>query len=109
MGYDTIILRNERKGENEFSGTGRDSSSLIFSSVTGWKLAIELRFYLEGIRGAGQQPYGEGVRTVMRRVFEGGEGVINGGREERSSDSGVWVPFDMEADVGLEEEEVGGE
>lgn len=43
----------------------------------------------------------------MRRVFDGGEGVIKGGRAERSSESGVWVPFDV--DVGLEGEEVGGE
>lgn len=27
--------------------------------------------------------------TVMRSVFEGGEGVIRGGRSERSRDSGV--------------------
>jgi hypothetical protein len=27
--------------------------------------------------------------TVMRSVFEGGEGVIRGGKSERSSDSGV--------------------
>jgi len=28
-------------------------------------------------------------RFVMRRVFEGGEGVIRGGRSDRSSESGV--------------------
>jgi len=28
-------------------------------------------------------------RLVMRRVFEGGEGVMRGGRSERSSNSGV--------------------
>jgi len=28
-------------------------------------------------------------RLVIRRVFEGGEGVIRGGRSERSKDSGV--------------------
>lgn len=45
----------------------------------------------------------------MRSVFDGGEGVIRGGRAERSRESGVWVPFDMDVDVGLEDEEVGGE
>lgn len=45
----------------------------------------------------------------MRSVFEGAEGVINGGRAERSRESGVWVPFDINVDVGLEDGEVGGE
>lgn len=34
------------------------------------------------------------VLTVIRRVFDGGEGVTSGGRSERSSDSGVLRPFD---------------
>ena len=44
-------------------------------------------------------------------MFDGGEGVIKGGRAERSRESGVWVPFDMDVDVdvGLEGDEVGGE
>ena len=41
----------------------------------------------------------------MRSVFDGGEGVINGGRAERSRDRGVWVPFDIEVDIG----EAGGD
>ncbi len=41
----------------------------------GWKLAVELRF-------------------VMRSVLDGGDGVIRGGREDRSREWGVWVPFD---------------
>lgn len=47
--------------------------------------------------------------TVMRSVFDGGEGVINGGRADRSSESGVWVPFVTDVDIGLEDGEVGGE
>lgn len=45
----------------------------------------------------------------MRSVFDGGEGVTNGGRAERSRESGVWVPFDMEVDVGLPDGEAGGD
>lgn len=41
----------------------------------------------------------------MRRVFEGGDGWINGGIEERSRDSGVCVPLE----AGLEDCETGGE
>ena len=37
----------------------------------------------------------------MRSVFEGGEGVMSGGRAERSRDGGVWLPFDTEVDVKL--------
>ena len=47
--------------------------------------------------------------TVMSKVFDGGEGVISEGRAERSRESGVWVPFDMEVDIGLPEEEADGE
>lgn len=45
----------------------------------------------------------------MSNVLEGGEGVTSGGRAERSRESGVWVPFDMEVDIGLPDEEAGGE
>lgn len=44
----------------------------------------------------------------MSRVFEGGEGVMSGGMEERSSERGVWVPLDM-MEVGLEEIDAGGD
>ena len=46
---------------------------------------------------------------MIRRVFDGGEGVTSGGRADRSRESGVWVSFDMEVDIGLPEEEVGGD
>lgn len=49
------------------------------------------------------------MRTVMRSVFDGGEGVINGGRAERSRESGVWVPLDIAVDVGLPDGEAGGD
>ncbi len=55
----------------------------------GWKLAVELMF-------------------VIRSVLEGGEGVIRGGIEERSRESGVWVPLDS-GEEELEGEERGGE
>lgn len=38
--------------------------------VAGWKLSVELRF-------------------VIRSVLDGGEGVMSGGREERSKERGV--------------------
>lgn len=47
--------------------------------------------------------------TVMRSVFDGGEGVTNGGRAERSRESGVWEPSDSEVDVGLADGEAGGD
>ena len=50
----------------------------------------------------------QGIRhTVIRRVFDGGEGVTSGGRADRSREIGVCVPFDIEVDVGLPEEEAG--
>lgn len=44
----------------------------------------------------------------MSSVFDGGEGVISGGSAERSRESGVWVPSDIEVDVGLPVKEAGG-
>ena len=35
--------------------------------------------------------------------------MTSGGRAERSRESGVWVLFDMEVDVGLPEEEAAGD
>ena len=52
---------------------------------------------------------GKAKPTVMRRVFDGGEGVISGGRAERSRESDVSVGFDIEVDVGLSDGEVGGD
>ena len=52
---------------------------------------------------------GKAKPTVMRRVFDGGEGVISGGRADRSRESGVSEGFDMEVDVGLADGEVGGD
>ena len=47
----------------------------------------------------------DGRRTVIRRVFVGGEGWISGGREERSRDRRERLL----GDLGLEGTEVGGE
>ena len=41
----------------------------------------------------------------MSRVLDGGDGLMRGGNEERSSDSGVLIPFD----AGLEAIDVGGD
>ena len=35
--------------------------------------------------------------------------MTRGGRAERSRESGDWVLFDMEVDIGLPEEEAGGD
>ena len=44
-------------------------------------------------------------RTVIRSVFDGGEGWIRAGRSARSRDNvGEWRPLD----VWLEEREIGG-
>jgi len=75
--------RREGRGEKEFRGVGWERRSESLERVVGWKVEGELRF-------------------VIRRVLEGGEGVIRGGREERERERGVWVPFD-----GGEEEEEG--
>lgn len=45
--------------------------------------------------------------TVMRSVFDGGEGVISGGRAERSRESGVWVASDIKVGLRLPDGEVG--
>ncbi len=58
--------------------------------------------------GSGRERERERVRlvlTVMSRVLEGGDGLIRGGIEERSRDSGVRVPLE----AGLEVCEAGGE
>lgn len=83
------MRRRERRGENEFKGTGWERRSFSFSRVVAWKFEGKLRF-------------------VIRSVFEGGEGVISGGTEERSRERGVWVPFDKGGEE-LEGEERGGE
>ena len=49
------------------------------------------------------------VHTVIRRVFEGGAGVISGGMEERSIERGDCVPPDMGRDTGLDEVDSGGD
>lgn len=65
------------------------------------------RVFSWGWKGQGSE---EQKPTVMRRVFDGGEGVIKGGREERSRERGVWVPFDMDVDGGLADDaEAGGD
>ena len=61
-------------------------------------LALHSHFFFQGVK-----------YTVIRRVFDGGEGVTSGGRADRSRERGVWVPFDMEVDIGLPEEEAGGD
>jgi hypothetical protein len=70
-----MILWKDLRGEKEFRGTGWERRSWRRESVAGWKVV-----------GA--------LRLVIRRVFEGGEGVMSGGRLERSRERGVWVPFD---------------
>ena len=53
---------------------------------------------------------GQGAkRTVMRRVFDGGEGGISGGREERSRESGVEMLCEFAVEVGLVDGEIGGD
>ena len=38
----------ERRGEKEFKGVGVERRVFIFSSVLGWKVEGELRFWLKG-------------------------------------------------------------
>lgn len=92
LGYETIIRRKDRSGENELRGTGCERRSFIRSSVAGWNVVAALRL-------------------VIRRVLEGGEGVMRCGTEERSKERGVWVPAEawVDGDVGIEEGEAGGE
>ena len=49
------------------------------------------------------------VLTVIKRVLDGGCGVISGGKAERSRDNGVRVPSDIKSDIGPEEGETGGD
>ena len=43
--------------------------------------------------------------TVMSSVFDGGDGSMSGGSEERSNDSGVLLRFD----AGVDASEIGGD
>ncbi len=52
---------------------------------------------------------GKAMLTVMSSVFDGREGVTNGGRPERSRESGVSVLWDRAVDVGLRDGEAEGE
>lgn len=42
------------------------------------------------------------VLTVIRRVLDGGCGVVSGGKAERSRDNGVRVSSDITSDIGPE-------
>lgn len=82
-----MIRRKERRGAKEFKGFCEDTSALILSRAGAWKREGLLRF-------------------VMSSVFDGGDGCINAGREEKSSDSGELsprrfnVPFTFGGNVG---------
>lgn len=71
----------------------------------GWKMAGSWRFWRKVTVSGERVSMREIKRTVMRRVFDGGDGLIKGGIDERSRDSGVCVPLD----AGLEDCETGGE
>ena len=45
----------------------------------------------------------------MSSVFDGGEGCINGGIEERSSDNGEWLPLRLDGSGGDGVGEAGGD
>lgn len=49
------------------------------------------------------------VLTVIRRVLDGGCGVVSGGKAERSRDNGVRVSSDITSDIGPEGGEAGGD
>lgn len=80
------MRRRDRRGDHECRGADWLIRSRMVSRWVGWKMAGS-------------------CKLVMRRVLEGGDGAINGGIEERSSDRGVWVPLDG----GVEDCEMGGE
>lgn len=67
---ETIIRRNERKGAQEWIGALALIRSLIVWRLSARKISGSWRF-------------------VMRRVLEGGVGIVRGGMVERSRDIGV--------------------
>lgn len=84
-----MIRDIDLRGENELSG------------------AIELRCCLIVAREAGWKIFGS-VSLVMRRVFEGGDGDVRPGIEERSIDKGDLERF-FDNEPGEDAAEVGGE
>ena len=49
------------------------------------------------------------VLTVIKRVLDGGCGVVIRDKAERSRDNSVRVPSDIKSDIGPEEGETGGD
>lgn len=80
------MRRKDFNGAHECNGAESLIRSRILKSWVGWNMAGS-------------------CRLVMRRVLDGGDGLIRGGIEERSRERGVRVPLD----TGLEECEAGGE
>ena len=68
---------------------------------------LEILFrWLDGVMKKGwRESFVHSEHTVMRRVFDGGEGLINGGMVERSKDRGGLVALDC----GLDWADVGGD
>lgn len=80
------MRRKDLRGEKAWRGAEESMRERIWERVAGEKMVGSWRL-------------------VMRRVLEGGEGVMRGGREERSSVRGEVVAVE----VGLVSAEVGGE
>ena len=103
---ETTIRRKDFSGENECRGTCVVRSARIESRDEVVKSWDERRFC--GSSSAWRSGMMESLdlaRTVMRRVLEGGEGCISGGRLDRSRVREVRLGF---CD-GLNEGESGGE
>lgn len=100
------MRRRDFRGAQEWRGADWLIRSRIVRRWVGWKMAGSWRFCEDGGVSGGRGWRTETSElTVMSRVFEGGDGLIKGGIDERSRDSGVCVPLD----AGLDDCEIGGE
>jgi hypothetical protein len=81
---ETMMRRKDLRGAQEWIGAEALTRSLMV-----WRLSA--------------RNISASWRLVIRRVFEGGVGCCNGGREDRSIDIGVLDPFEETGrDVGGE-------
>lgn len=84
------MRRRDFRGQKECTGVWLDIKVRIWRREVGWKIEGSRRFYKTGVSDVehcGKRPR----LTVIRRVFDGGEGEIRGGRVERSRERGLSV------------------
>lgn len=98
------MRRKDFRGENECRGVWLEIRVRIWRREVGWKIAGSRRFCWGGEEELVRvYVWGEGAElTVIKRVFEGGDGEIRDGSAERSRERGV--PVDSVSGVDAAED-----